>query len=190
MGIAKQYECPKCGYKPPILHFGCGFYLSYEVYVCRVCKTLQSSLCHIHSSYRKDEEKEYLEETVLLPNITNNIEIEEKFCNHHSCQELSSIHYNIKSTFSSLDNSIPHFRFYHTAKDVEQVNSRGCRYFVRCNDCNKEIEFDVFEDRLTNKCALCGNINLEKWDEPYCPKCGEKMIFGIGDEGFCFGEWD
>ena len=133
---------------------------------------------------------EYLEETVLLPNITNNIEIEEKFCNHHSCQELSSIHYNIKSTFSSLDNSIPHFRFYHTAKDIEQVNSRGCRYFVRCNDCNKEIEFDVFEDRLTNKCALCGNINLEKWDEPYCPKCGEKMIFGIGDEGFCFGEWD
>lgn len=142
------------------------------------------------SSYRKDEEKEYLEETVLIPNITNNIEIEEKFCNHHSCQELSSIHYNIKSTFSSLDNSIPHFRFYHTAKDVEQVNSRGCRYFVRCNDCNEEIEFDAFEDSLTNKCALCGNINLEKWDEPYCPKCGEKMIFGIGDEGFYFGEWD
>lgn len=190
MGIAKQYECPKCGYKPSILHFGCGFHLFYKVYVCKVCKTLQSSLCHIHSSYRKDEEKEYLEETVLIPNITNNIEIEEKFCNHHSCQELSSIHYNIKSTFSSLDNSIPHFRFYHTAKDVEQVNSRGCRYFVRCNDCNKEIELDVFEDSLTNKCALCGNINLEKWDEPYCPKCGEKMIFGIGDEGFYFGEWD
>ena len=77
MGIAKQYECPKCGYKPPILHFGCGFHLSYEVYVCKVCKTLQSSLCHIHSSYRKDEEKEYLEETVLIPNITNNIEIED-----------------------------------------------------------------------------------------------------------------
>lgn len=47
MGEIKQYECPKCGYKPPILHFGCGFHLSYEVYVCRVCKTLQSSLCHI-----------------------------------------------------------------------------------------------------------------------------------------------
>jgi len=61
MGIMQQYECPKCGYKPPILHFGCGFHLSYKVYVCMICKVVQSSVYHIHCSYRKDEEKEYRE---------------------------------------------------------------------------------------------------------------------------------
>lgn len=190
MGIMQQYECPKCGYKPPILHFGCGFHLSYKVYVCRICKVVQSSVYHIHCSYRKDEEKEYREKQVLIPSTFNTIEIETGFCSHNSFQELYSIPYNKKTDLSLFDDSIPHFKFYYPAKDIAEVSSIGRRHFVRCNDCNREIEFDVFEDSLKNKCALCGNKDLEEWNEPYCPKCGKEMVLGVSDEGSFWGEWD
>ena len=48
MGELKHYECPKCGYTTPVLHFGCGFRDYYEVYICKACQTIQSlSLIHI-----------------------------------------------------------------------------------------------------------------------------------------------
>lgn len=42
MGRIKQYECPKCGYTTPVLHFGCGFRAHYEVYICKKCRIIQS----------------------------------------------------------------------------------------------------------------------------------------------------
>ena len=186
----QQYECPKCGYKPPILHFGCGFHLSYKVYVCMICKVVQSSVYHIHCSYRKDEEKEYREKQVLIPSTFNTIEIETGFCSHNSFQELYSIPYNKKTDLSLFDDSIPHFKFYYPTKDIAEVSSIGRRYFVRCNDCNREIEFDVFEDSLKNKCALCGNKYLYDCNEQYCTKCGKEMVLGVSDEGSFGGEWD
>ncbi|GEM_PF-2483556 len=40
---------------------------------------------------------------------------------------------------------------------------------------------------FTPKCSVCGNKDLEEWDEKHCPRCGEEMVW---DGKFLCGDWD
>lgn len=172
MGKIKQYECPKCGYKPPILHFGCGFHLSYEVYVCRECQTIHDFLISVHDS---DMTKEGYGK-----------------CFHHASIITLEKPYNIMVEANLLEEykDIPHLKHYHGLKGFSKIVSRGCIYHIHCNGCNQDIECDNYQDDFTPQCPKCNNTNLEKWDGIYCPRCNGEMVLEVSNEGFFFAEWD
>ena len=94
MGEVKQYECPKCGYTTPVLHFGCGFRDYYEVYICKACQTIQSSLVATEDCMSEFDEESELDNVNLVTvygEDYNNKELVEyskrekaKKCNHYS----------------------------------------------------------------------------------------------------------
>ena len=108
MGEVKQYECPKCGYTTPVLHFGCGFRDYYEVYICKACQTIQSSLVATEDCMSEFDEESELDNVNLVTvygEDYNNKELVEyskrekaKKCNHYSSQVISEIpyHYDVK----------------------------------------------------------------------------------------------
>ena len=178
MGEVKQYECPKCGYTTPVLHFGCGFRDYYEVYICKACQTIQSSLV-------ATEDKELVEYSKRE---------KAKKCNHYSSQVISEIPYQIEIDFQNLtdiDKRLPHMKYYLTFKDIVKMVRKGKKRIIHCNDCHYDVKYNSFMDDFNIKCIHCGNNQLEVWDEKHCPKCGEEMVWG-GDWGrnFLIAEWD
>ena len=112
MGEVKQYECPKCGYTTPVLHFGCGFRDYYEVYICKACQTIQSSLVATEDCMSEFDEESELDNVNLVTvygEDYNNKELVEyskrekaKKCNHCSSQVISEIPYQIEIDFQNL----------------------------------------------------------------------------------------
>ena len=163
MGEVKQYECPKCGYTTPVLHFGCGFRDYYEVYICKACQTIQSSLVAT---------EDCMSEFDVISEIPYQIEID--------FQNLTDI-----------DKRLPHMKYYLTFKDIVKMVRKGKKRIIHCNDCHYDVKYNSFMDDFNIKCIHCGNNQLEVWDEKHCPKCGEEMVWG-GDWGrnFLIAEWD
>lgn len=195
MGELKQYECPKCGYTTPVLHFGCGFRDYYEVYICKACQTIQSSLVATEDCMSEFDEESELDNVNLVTvygEDYNNKELVEyskrekaKKCNHCSSQVISEIPYQIEIDFQNMtdvDKRLPHMKYYTTSKDIVRMIRRGKKQIIHCNDCNNDVTYNSFVNDFNIKCVHCGSIQLEVWDEKHCPKCGEEMVWG-GDWG-------
>ena len=204
MGEVKQYECPKCGYTTPVLHFGCGFRDYYEGYICKACQTIQSSLVATEDCMSEFDEESELDNVNLVTvygEDYNNKELVEyskrekaKKCNHYSSQVISEIPYQIEIDFQNLtdiDKRLPHMKYYLTFKDIVKMVRKGKKRIIHCNDCHYDVKYNSFMDDFNIKCIHCGNNQLEVWDEKHCPKCGEEMVWG-GDWGrnFLIAEWD
>ena len=153
MGEVKQYECPKCGYTTPVLHFGCGFRDYYEVYICKACQTIQSSLVATEDCMSEFDEESELDNVNLVTvygEDYNNKELVEyskrekaKKCNHCSSQVISEIPYQIEIDFQNLtdiDKRLPHMKYYLTFKDIVKMVRKGKKRIIHCNDCKEELE--------------------------------------------------
>ena len=179
MGEVKQYECPKCGYTTPVLHFGCGFRDYYEVYICKACQTIQSSLVAT-----EDCMSEFDEESEL-----DNVNLVTVYGEDYNNKEL--VEYSKRENLTDIDKRLPHMKYYLTFKDIVKMVRKGKKRIIHCNDCHYDVKYNSFMDDFNIKCIHCGNNQLEVWDEKHCPKCGEEMVWG-GDWGrnFLIAEWD
>ena len=149
MGEVKQYECPKCGYTTPVLHFGCGFRDYYEVYICKACQTIQSSLVATEDCMSEFDEESELDNVNLVTvygEDYNNKELVEyskrekaKKCNHYSSQVISEIPYQIEIDFQNLtdiDKRLPHMKYYLTFKDIVKMVRKGKKLNVTVKNPN------------------------------------------------------